>query len=145
MRKILENLELILTAAGLLVIFVVHSLFYTNTDASSWKFSAFTAIAVGVLHGLIFWLVRKRQSRIRRAAMGQVEHMLKDIINNQLCIISFTSGMQKNNIGSIADATACITNFVHNIHTALNEINEESLNLWKANYTTLLDGSERSV
>jgi 4-amino-4-deoxy-L-arabinose transferase-like glycosyltransferase len=138
MRKILENLELVLTAAGLLVIFTAHILFHSSADPGSWKVSALTATAVGVLHGVIFWLVRRRQRGIRRETLRDVERMLKDIINNQLCIIAFTSEMQKADPSSVLDANNRITQSVRRIHTSLEGISEESLNLWKSQYGNLL-------
>lgn len=134
MRKLLENLELILTAAGLLVIFMVHSFFHWGEEPGSWKFSAFTAIAVGVIHGVIFWLVRKRQRRIRREALDDVEQMLKDVINNNLCVISFTFDLQRDNTLASKEAQERATESIARIHDSLNHISEESLSVWKKKY-----------
>ncbi len=133
MQKIIQNIELVLTAAGLLVIFAVHFIFEA-TYGGSWMIAAFTAIAVGLIHGLIFWLVRRRQRHIRSLALAEAKRMLKDIVNNQLCIIQFSADLQHRDQTPIKDAHARITTSVSHINAALNEISEESLDLWKKKY-----------
>ena len=145
MRKVLENLELILTAAGLLVIFAVpHFWPHQPLDGNTWKITAITAIAVGILHGLIFWAVRRRQRTIRAQALGDAEAMLKDIVNNQLAVIRFTADVQQREGVAIKEASARINNSVAKIHAALENISEESLKQWKDKHSrsdSLLNGS----
>ncbi|MBC8039116.1 MAG: hypothetical protein H7Y06_01090 [Opitutaceae bacterium] len=136
MQKIIQNLELVLTAAGLLVIFGVHFIF-DETYGGSWMIAAVTAIAVGIIHGLIFWLVRRRQHHIRRRALAEAKRMLKDIVNNQLCVIQFSADLQNRDHAPIKDAHARITASVGHINAALNEISEESLDLWKKKYPSV--------
>jgi hypothetical protein len=135
MRKILENLELILTAAGLLVIFAVHILWEDSHGGGSWLLAAATAIAVGVIHGVIFWLVRRRQRQVRRLALKDAQRMLKDIVNNQLCLIQFTADLQTADPVVLQQARARIGASVQNIHRTLEGISEEALNLWKEKYS----------
>lgn len=130
MQKILENLELILTAAGLLVIFAVHSIW----DGGTWLVAAVTATAVGVIHGVIFWLVRRRQRQVRRLALEEAQHMLRDLVNNQLCVIQFTSDMQTGTPESLQSARARITESVRTISSTLEGISEESLRRWSKKY-----------
>ena len=52
MRKALEFLELILTGVGLLVVAAVFAIF---RNVEPWKAAAISALAVGVLHGCIFF------------------------------------------------------------------------------------------
>ncbi len=59
MKKTLEYLELILTAAGVLVVIVAFALF---RNVAPWKAAAISALAVGVLHGTIFFIVRPLRS-----------------------------------------------------------------------------------
>ncbi|CAM3002297.1 hypothetical protein [Rariglobus hedericola] len=132
MRKFFENLELILTAAGLLVIFAVHWIFQQSEHP--WALTAATAIAVGVLHGVIFWIVRTRQRRIRQRTLEDAERMLKDIVNNQLCVIIFAADMHKKDQMPFKTAHAHITSSVTAIHGMLDNLSEESLNLWKLKY-----------
>jgi hypothetical protein len=133
MQKIIQNLELVLTAAGLLVIFAVHILF-EEAYGGSWLIAAVTAIAVGIIHGMIFWLVRRRQRHIRGRALEEAKRMLKDIVNNQLCVIQFSADMQTRDQTQVQAAHARITASVSHINSALDEISEESLDLWKKKY-----------
>lgn len=130
MQRILENLELILTAAGLLVIFAVHSIW----DGGTWLVAAGTATAVGVIHGVIFWLVRRRQRKVRRIALEEAQHMLRDLVNNQLCVIQFTADMQTGTPESVETARARITESVRTISSTLEGISEESLSRWSQKY-----------
>lgn len=132
MQKIVQNLELVLTAAGLLVIFGVH--FVGKSHGGSWMIAAITATAVGAIHGLIFWLVRSRQRHIRIRALEEAKRMLKDIVNNQLCIIQFSADLQSRDAACVKDAHSRISASVGHINSALNEISEESLDLWKKKY-----------
>ena len=61
MKKVLEYLELILTAVGVVVVAVVFALF---RNVAAWKAAAISAVGVGVLHGIIFFIVRSAQRRL---------------------------------------------------------------------------------
>lgn len=135
MRKILENLELVLTAAGLVVIFAVHYIWENSETESSWMLAAITATAVGIIHGFIFWLVRRRQRHLRRLALDEARHMLKDIVNNQLCVIQFSVDLQKHDLVALKDARERISTSIARIKSSLDDISEESLHLWKQKYS----------
>lgn len=134
MRKIIENLELVLTTAGVLVIFLVHFIWGESAEANSWMLAAITATAVGIVHGAIFWVVRRRQRATRRHALADARRMLKDIVNNQLCVIQFTADLQSREQLAIKDAHARISSSVQQINVTLNDISEESLSMWKGKY-----------
>ena len=57
MRALLNYLELIFTAAGIGVIFLITALIHPQ-GMSSWQVAGITATAVGVIHGVLFWIVR---------------------------------------------------------------------------------------
>ena len=40
-----------------------------------------------MLHGGIFWAIRRRQRRIRQQAILEIREMLADVVKNQLAII----------------------------------------------------------
>lgn len=134
MKKILENIELVLTGAGLLVIALVNILAHENSAGSSWRWSAGAAVVVGVLHGFIFWLIRRRQRSVRRAALAEARVMLRDVVNNQLCVIQFMADLSVKNDGPAANAHARITECIGQIDGVLDQISEESLARWKARY-----------
>lgn len=72
MKKVfLDHIELWLSALGLLLIVAVPYLF--ASPEAAWKTTAATAIGVGTAHGILFWAVRRRRERIRRAAREEIE------------------------------------------------------------------------
>ena len=91
MGKVLEYLELILTAAG---IAVVAGFFYFFRDIAAWKAAALSALAVGVLHGIIFFLVRSAQRRARRQAVATIRRTFDDLIRNKLQVVLFATEIQ---------------------------------------------------
>ena len=81
MRSFLANIELWLSGVALLIILIVPAMFYSGQH-DVWKITAITAIGVGTLHGIIFWLVRRRQRLVRNEAIGEIRAMLTDTVNN---------------------------------------------------------------
>jgi hypothetical protein len=133
MKFLLRNLEIILSLAGLAVIFGVTTVL-SSFGHDAWTVAAITATSVGVLHGLIFWLVRRRQHAVRRQTIREIQHMLKDLINNQLTIIQATSSMQQLKPEKTEELSERVSRSVANISTALHELSDESLKRWKQQY-----------
>lgn len=84
MRGFLNHIELWLSAAGVAVIVAVGTLF---GGSDGWKVTAYTAIAVGVLHGCIFWAVRRRQRAVREQTLAEAHAMLRDSIQKQVAAL----------------------------------------------------------
>ncbi len=130
MQFFLRHIELFLSAAGLLVIVAVPGL-APNLFGSPWRTAAVTATVVGVLHGVIFWLVRSRQRRLREQTISDISGMLRDVVNNQLTIIAMASE-------SDAAARAKTTvESARNISTLVNSLNEEKLKEWRERFPNL--------
>ncbi|HEY0969052.1 MAG TPA: hypothetical protein VGD88_16795 [Opitutaceae bacterium] len=136
MKAFLNNLELILTAAGLVVIFGATLL--TPATANRWEVAAVTAIAVGVLHGVIFWLVRRRQRQVRQQALEEVAVMLRDIVNNQLTIIQAGVHVAQTASPEADRAVTHIGNAVQEISGVLRNLSEESIRRWRSKYGRVL-------
>ena len=131
---LLRNLELIFTAAGLLVILGITQLVHP-AGFNSWEVAAITSILVGVIHGVLFWVVRQRQRLVRRHALEDAKRMLRDIIINQLAIIRIDAELQ--NLAAKSDTVAAFKRLeaaVDIIDEALNNISEESLARWRSRY-----------
>lgn len=133
MKFFLRHLELFLTAAGLVVIFGVTALFHP-AGSNPWAVAAVTAIAVGVIHGVLFWLVRQRQRHVRQAALSDAQRMLRDVVNNQLAVIRLgidlhgaTGASSRAAIGRLEEAVAAI-------NLAIGDVSEESLARWQSRY-----------
>jgi hypothetical protein len=91
MKSLLRNLELILTAAGVLVVFVIFAIF---RDAGPWKPAAICAVAVGVIHGILFYLVRSKQRKARNSEVFSIRDMLDDVLKNRLTTVLYPPDMQ---------------------------------------------------
>jgi hypothetical protein len=118
MRKSLEYLELILTAAGVLVVLVFFSIF---RDIVAWKAAALSALAVGVLHGIIFFAVRSAQRRARTIAIRNIRAKLDDLVRNKLQVVLFATEIQDQDWRPAAQRA------VQEIVNNLNQIEAESL------------------
>ena len=88
MQWLLRYLELVLTAAGVVVVAVVFAIF---RDVSAWKAATIAAVAVGVLHGSIFFAVRAAQRRARRQAVRQIRETFENLIRNKLQVVLFAA------------------------------------------------------
>ena len=86
MKPLLRYLELILTAVGVLVIFLIFAIF---RDTTPWKAAAICAVVVGVVHGVIFYLVRARQRKARSEEVFSIRGMLDDMVNDQLSVVLY--------------------------------------------------------
>lgn len=131
MKSFLRNLELWLSGAGLLVILAAPRVVGAE-GAGLWRAAAITAAIVGVLHGVIFWLVRRRERRQREAAIRDVRAMMQHVVNNQLMVIlgriSIAPATREDREG-LAEATRAI----EQISTLVNTLSDESVQHWKAN------------
>jgi|GEM_PF-6317872 len=85
-RWFLCYLELWLSAVGVVVILLIPALLGVSR-ANRWYVTALVAIFVGVLHGLIFWSVRRRQRAVRDRTLTQVRAMLRDDIHKQVAAL----------------------------------------------------------
>ena len=118
MKKMLEYLELILTAAGVVVVAVVFAVF---RNVAAWKAAAISAVGVGVLHGIIFFIVRSAQRRARRAAVTAIRHTFDDLVRNKLQVVLFATEIQDQDWRPAAQRA------VQEIQNSLNRIEAESL------------------
>jgi c-di-AMP phosphodiesterase-like protein len=117
MQKFLEYLELNLTIAGVLVIAIFFAVF---RNIAPWKAAALAALAVGVLHGTIFFIVRSTQRRARNRAVQAIRHTLDDLIRNKLQVVLFATEIQDQDWRPAAQRA------VQEIQNSLNEIEKES-------------------
>jgi hypothetical protein len=88
-RWFLDNIELILTAVGIGVI-LLSGWVASRSALSVAMATAVSATVVGVIHGILFWLLRRRQRRVRQEAIGQIREMLEDLGKNRLQTIKMS-------------------------------------------------------
>ena len=118
MQTFLRYLELILTAAGVLVVVVVFSIF---RKMSPWQAAAIAALAVGVLHGIIFFAVRTAQRRARNLALTRVRSHLDDLIRNKLQVVLCATEIYED------DWRPIVQSAVLEIENTLDQIEQEPL------------------
>jgi hypothetical protein len=118
MRWLLQYLELILTAAGVLVVVLVFAIF---REVSAWKAATIAAVAVGVLHGSIFFAVRSAQRRARRQAVQQIRQTFDNLIRNKLQVVLFATEVPG------GDWRPAAQRAVEEIQTSLDRIDAEAM------------------
>jgi hypothetical protein len=129
-RNFVDNLEIYLTFAGLAVIFAMPALFGGLGDY--WQVLGVTAIAVGVVHGLLFWVVRRRQRQVRRELIVATREMLADRIRNQLqvLLVAATENRDETNRARVQAAMEAS----HEIVRTLDQLSLDSLQRWEKHY-----------
>src|SRR5579859_3116569 len=138
MRGFLANIELWLSGIGLVIIGLIPVIIGSPSQAT-WQLVALIAILLGILHGLIFWLVRRRQRQVRRATIREIQEMLKDRINNQLTVLLINSTLHPGEQLDEAEQLAGMQRAIHSVTTLLDTLSEESLSSWQTRYQKSLD------
>lgn len=118
MQRFLENLELILTGFGVVVVAIFFALF---RDVAPWKAAALSALAVGALHGIIFFAVRSAQRQARNKAVTAIRHTLDDLVRNKLQVVLFATEIRDEDWRPAAQRA------VQEIQLSLNRIEAEAL------------------
>ena len=133
MRKhFIDNIELWLSGAGLLVVWVAAAVL-EPTGVGVWQIAALTALAVSVLHGVIFWVVRRRQRRIRSESVHTIREMLTDQVSNQLAIMRMW--IPEGSDQEAFDAHfAGINESISEIDEMVNRLSVEKLKAWERTY-----------
>lgn len=122
MQKFLEHLELILTGAGVAVVLAFFTFF---RNIAPWKAAALSALAVGVLHGIIFFAVRSVQRQARKKAITAIRHTLDDLVRNKLQVVLFATEIKDEDWRPAAQRA------VQEIEISLNRIEAEALTATK--------------
>jgi hypothetical protein len=81
METFLRYIELVLTAAGVVVVVAVFALF---RNIAPWEAAAICAVAVSVIHGAIFFAVRSKQRRERHEAVVSIRSTLDELVDTKL-------------------------------------------------------------
>jgi hypothetical protein len=76
-KFVLGNLELILAGMSIPVVVLIH-LFVSSHFDNPWKITCTAAVTVGVLHGVLGWLVRQRQRTVRLELLQRIAAILQE-------------------------------------------------------------------
>lgn len=127
MTVLVKYIELILTGVGLLILTLMMLLFPESTE-SKWTIISVVALVISTLHGIIFFIVRSRQRRIRQTVIKEVSHMLQDRVNNKLTVVAMNvSGETVKDVEEVQTA-------IREVSTYVNSLSEESLKRWQTHY-----------
>lgn len=128
MRGFLKHIELWLSAAGVAVILLVGALAGGSREGQ-WKATAITAIVVGVLHGVIFWSVRRRQRLVRERTLAEAHAMLRDSIQKQVAALltmdARATEAQRKRLDGVFDSLVLLDHL-------LDSLSSERLHAWSA-------------
>jgi len=134
-----QHIELWLSGAGLLVIFGVAAL-AGPTGLAFWRLIAIIAVGVGVLHGFIFWAVRRRQRKIRQQSIREIQQMLSDVLKNKLAAINMYLPEDESQ-DLVEQELEGIRASIEDIAQEVETLSEESLEGWKDHYSDALESA----
>jgi hypothetical protein len=152
-RSFLNNIELNLTAVGIGVIllsgFVASRSAFKDSVPPTRAVEMATAVSatlVGVIHGILFWLLRRRQRQVRREAIQQIREMLEDLGKNRLQTIKMSLYMVQAHQPEQEERTRQSFDRAYQIlaemSTLIDHISEESLAGWRHRYRQTLQRVE---
>jgi len=131
-KRFLEQVELWLSGAGLAVVWMA-SVLIAPGGTDIWKVAAVTALLVSVIHGVLFWLIRRRQRMVRNHTIHEIREMLGDQVKNQLAVIGMI--VQDEQLGPDAQRSLReVSMSVDTISKMVDSLSEESLHDWKTEY-----------
>jgi hypothetical protein len=127
-RGFLNHIELWLSAAGVAVILLVPGLLDLE-GTNPWRATALTATAVGVLHGMIFWAVRRRQRAVRERTLLEARAMLSESIQKQVAALltmdARATQEQRKRLDGVFDSLILLDHL-------LDSLSSEGLRAWTA-------------
>ena len=130
-RHFRDNIEVYLTAVGVVLTLAMPVILGVS---GYWEVAAITALVISVVHGAIFWTIRRRQRQIRLELIGEMRSMLNDRINNKLTVVlagiaapAGTPTEEAENLEQALDAA-------QGISQTLRELSDESLHRWRTHY-----------
>ncbi|HEX9950643.1 MAG TPA: hypothetical protein VGB53_02665 [Rubricoccaceae bacterium] len=130
MRTFVNHIELWLSAAGIVVVWIVT---LALPGVEPWKVAAVTALGVSVVHGILFWTVRRRQRRGQAKVIHEIREMLTDQVKNQLAVIA--ASLPAAALSEYAEQIQDVTESVDAIGEMMDGLTEEKLQAWKQTYS----------
>ena len=135
-RSFINHIELWLSGVALLLIFGIPAVVGPE-GVQFWRLTAIIAIAVGTLHGVIFWVVRRRQRQIRRESIREIQAMLADVVKNRLTAIDMYLP-EGEDPEMVRQEVEGIRTSVREIADHVDALSEETLQDWEEKYDETL-------
>ncbi|WFB37026.1 hypothetical protein P3T73_04540 [Kiritimatiellota bacterium B12222] len=127
MRFFQKYLELILTSIGLLICLLLITMI-PGVNENKWYIITLVSLVIASIHGLIFFLVRHRERKLRKQVILEATHMLKDRVNNLMFIIINGSNTGDPELEAQAEQS------LKEIQSILEALSLESIQSWKDHY-----------
>ncbi len=131
-RGFINHIELWLSAVALVLIFGIPAAVGPQ-GLDFWRLTAIIAIAVGTIHGVIFWVVRRRQRQIRRRSIRQIQQMLADVVKNRLTAIDMYLP-EEEDPEMVRQEVDGIRSSIREIAQHVDNLSEETLEDWEEKY-----------
>lgn len=135
-RGFVNHIELWLSGVALLLIFGIPAV-AGPSGIAFWRLTAIIAIAVGTIHGVIFWVVRRRQRQIRRKSIREIRAMLADVVKNRLAAINMYLP-EDEEPEMVRQEVEGIQQSIREIAEHVDNLSEETLQDWEETYDEAL-------
>jgi len=135
-RGFINHIELWLSGVALVLIFGIPAVVGVGA-LQFWRLTALVAVAVGTLHGVIFWGVRRRQRKIRQQSIRESQAMLADVVKNRLTAIDmYLPGAEEPEM--VRQEVEGIRTSIREIAEAVDHLSEETLQAREKKYAGAL-------
>lgn len=131
-----NHIELWLSSVALVLIFGIPAV-AGPSGVDFWRLTAIIAIAVGTIHGVIFWVVRRRQRQIRRDSIRKIQQMLADVVKNRLTAIDMYLP-EGEDPEMVRQEVEGIQTSIREIAEHVDNLSEETLEDWEETYSEAL-------
>ena len=135
-RGFINHIELWLSAVAVVLIFGIPSVVGPQ-GLAFWRLTAIIAVAVGTIHGVIFWVVRRRQRQIRRQSIREIQAMLADVVKNHLTAIDMYLP-EEDDPEMVRQEVDGIRTSIREIAEHVDNLSEETLEDWEEKYDDVL-------
>lgn len=135
-RGFINHIELWLSGVALILIFGIPEI-VGPSGLDFWRFTALIAIAVGTIHGVIFWVVRRRQRQIRQESIREIQAMLADVVKNRLTTIDMYLP-EDEDPEMVRQEVTGIQQSIREIAEHVDNLSEETLQDWEETYDEAL-------
>jgi hypothetical protein len=141
-RRFVNHIELWLSGVALVLIFGIPGILGPG-ELQFWRLTALVAVAVGTLHGVLFWVVRRRQRKIRQQSIREIQAMLADVVKNRLTAIDMYLP-EAEDPEMVRQQVEGIRASIREIAEEVDSLSEETLQAWEEKYDGALRHTEDS-
>ena len=128
-RRFVNHIELWLSGVALVLIFGIPGILGPG-ELQFWRLTALVAVAVGTLHGVLFWVVRRRQRKIRQQSIREIQAMLADVVKNRLTAIDMYLP-EAEDPEMVRQQVEGIRASIREIAEEVDSLSEETLQAWE--------------